>query len=264
MDALINQLIDLYNASSKHSGYQVLASNYSNIINQNNITLHSRYETERWRYITGKVPVANSRILDIGGNTGFFTFEAVNAGAKHVDYYEGNALHAQFVDISTRYFELTQKITVYQQYYSFENIDTACTYDTVFLMNVLHHVGDDYHPSAKTMENAKQLMITHLNAMAEISRYIVFQLGYNWKGNCNSGLFPGGTKKELSEFILNGIQGFWEAVHIGIPERTADGIVYKELSPANCNRCDEMGEFLNRPIFILKSLRMQSNEKELS
>lgn len=29
-------------------------------------------------------------VLDIGGNSGFFTFELIEKGAKKIHYYEGN------------------------------------------------------------------------------------------------------------------------------------------------------------------------------
>ena len=78
------------------------------------------------------------------------------------------------------------------------------SYDVVFLMNVLHHIGDDYGDSAITLKEAKENIIFQLNGMAEKTKYMVFQMGFNWKGNRDKGLFENGTKEEMVEFIKEG------------------------------------------------------------
>lgn len=75
MEKIKNKLIELYNESSKHSGYQILASNLEEIIDKSKLKISSRYERERLNYIISKIDLKGKRILDIGGNTGFFTFE---------------------------------------------------------------------------------------------------------------------------------------------------------------------------------------------
>jgi hypothetical protein len=84
---------------------------------------------------------------------------------------------------------------------------------------------------------------------------LVFQLGFNWKGNRNNGLFKNGTKRELIDFINQGIKGFWEIQTIGIAESVDNEYVFNDLNEINIQRNDEIGEFLNRPIIILKSLK---------
>ena len=105
-----------------------------------------------------------------------------------------------------------------------------------------------------TIENAKQHIIIQLLSLKEKAEYIVFQLGFNWKGNRNLCLFENGTKQELIDFIKEEIKGVFEILHIGIAEKEDEQIVYKELNNNNINRDDSLGEFLNRPLFILKSI----------
>ena len=47
--------------------------------------------------------------------------------------------------------------------------------------------------------------------------------------------------------------GDGEIVKIGIPVQRDGRIVYEDVCPENNERDDAMGEFLNRPLFIMKS-----------
>ena len=84
---------------------------------------------------------------------------------------------------------------------------------------------------------------------------MVFQLGFNWKGNRNLGLFENGSKVELIDFIAEGVKNYWTIEKIGIAEAANNSIEYCDLNDNNIIRNDKIGEFLNRPIFILKSLK---------
>jgi hypothetical protein len=91
------QLIEHYSKTSKHSNYQILPDRLKKIIGSNEIQTKTRYEKERLDYILEHLPVRNTKVPDIGGNTGYFTFEMLEAGASHAYYYEGNPDHAEFV-----------------------------------------------------------------------------------------------------------------------------------------------------------------------
>jgi hypothetical protein len=122
-------------------------------------------------------------------------------------------------------------------------------------LNVLHHVGDDYGEPSTSIDKARELIIYQLNNMSTLCDVMVLQLGFCWKGNITMGLFEHGTKQEMIEYLKNGIDGSWEILHIGIAEKNTNEVTYEELSDQNIARSDEMGEFLNRPMFILKSRR---------
>ena len=69
-------------------------------------------------------------------------------------------------------------------------------------------------------------------------------------------LFDGGEKREMIEFITTGTADLWDLKDIGIAVSSDQGIVYEDLDSNNIQRMDELGEFLNRPVFIfqLKSI----------
>lgn len=252
------KLIQLYNKNSKHSGYQKLASSLEEIIDESKLKMSSRYEKERLDYIISKINLQGKNILDIGGNTGFFTFESSQRGARNIDFYEGNIAHAQFVELGVEYLGLEDRIHVHKEYYSFEENEKK--YDIVFLMNVLHHFGDDYGDSSIALDGAKKNIILQLNCMAEKTEYMIFQMGFNWKGNRAKGLFANGTKEELIRYIKEGTKEYWKILDIGVAEMISGAVSYVDLNNYNKQRKDELGEFLNRPIFIMKSIKEQQGE----
>lgn len=245
-----SQLLKLYREVSKHSNYQILPTALKEIIGENEIEVKSRYEKERLDYITSKVDFNGKSVLDIGGNTGYFTFELLGLGAKHVCHYEGNKQHSEFVDLSAKALGVSENIKTINDYYNFEG--TGEKYDIALIFNVIHHLGDDYD-AEKDIESAKKKMIVQLNNMAKVTNTAIFQMGFNWQGDVSKPLFKNGTKKEMIDFIKSGIEGFWDINSIGIAEKYDDDKVeYKPLTEKNIARNDTLGEFLNRPIFILK------------
>jgi len=255
----ISELKKLYAKESKHSGYQVLSRRLSQLIGNDGLRIKSRYELERLEYILKNINIKNTRILDIGGNTGYFTFELIDRGARTVHYYEGNRTHARFVSSAAKALNLENKIEIHNEYFTFTN--KSDKYDVTLVLNVLHHVGDDYGDSELSMEKAKENIIEHLNFLADITEIMVFQMGFNWKGNKELGLFKNGTKAEMIEFIQEGIKNFWEIYKIGIAECRNGLIEYNDLNKMNISRWDYLGEFLNRPIFIMKSLKNKTDTK---
>lgn len=86
---------------------------------------------------------------------------------------------------------------------------------------------------------------------------MAFQMGFNWMGNKNTCLFTNGTKAELIDYVKAGCQDAWDILAIGIAVNDPQGhIVYQDLNGENIHRNDALGEFLNRPLFIMKSKKM--------
>jgi len=247
------RLEELYNNTSKHSNYQVLASRLRKLLNTSAFQVNSRWEGERLAYITQHVDVTGKVLGDIGGNTGFFTFELIEQGAKEVDYFEGNTHHANFVNEAASQLGLAEQVHVNKEYFSFEPGSPGLEHrvDVMLLLNVLHHVGDDYGDQAMSAQRGLDHIAQSLRNIATCCNQLVFQLGFNWKGDRDSCLFEHGTKAELIDFVESSVSGIWKTDHIGIPVRKADRIVYQELNSENIARDDSLGEFLNRPLFIL-------------
>ena len=158
-------------------------------------------------------------------------------------------MHAEFVSKAKPIFH-ADNIDVHPDYYLFDENEKK--YDVVFCLNVVHHLGDDFLNTGD-MELAKRKMISCINQLASTTDCLVFQMGYNWCGNRNRCLFENGTKKEMEKFVADYTENCWSIVDIGIAEKIGDNVVYKKLNVENNVRNNQLGEFLNRPLFIMKS-----------
>lgn len=244
------RLEQLYKNKSRHSQYQILASNVEPLVRYQK-PIKSKHEKERWDYIVKNVDVEGMKVLDIGGNTGFFTFESCNnRNPKSVDYYEGNREHAEFVELASSILGLADIIRVHPEYFLFG--EQKEVFDVVYFLNVIHHIGFDFEKYV-TIDMVKNKMLDHINEMAKYSRRMAFQMGFNWYGDIDRCLFEHGTKKEVEEYIISGTKDYWNVEKIGVVEKIGDNFVYKDMNERNNERVDSFGEFLNRPLFIMKS-----------
>lgn len=254
MEALIDKLRGLYREVGKHSRYQILPHSLRRYVNQEELNVRSRYEQERLAFILENLTPCGKEILDIGGNTGFFSFEFLARGARRVYFFEGNRAHAEFVRIASRVLGCVERMEIFDKYFDFRRDFSDRSVDVTLLLNVLHHIGDDFDRSVVSKERAKERIIEYINYLSDKTRMLVFQMGFCWKGDRNHLLFECGTKREMIEFISGGVRGLWEIKAIGIPEREGGLLRYREVNERNIERDDSLGEFLNRPLFILESL----------
>jgi SAM-dependent methyltransferase len=245
------RLRELYEKTSKHSNYQVLPSLLEPYFTDNTLKVKSRHERERLSFILAHLNVTGKSVMDIGGNTGYFTFELLQAGANEVTYCEGNVAHAEFVREAGQLLGLGNRLDIRNEYFDFAEGNTVPYSDICLLLNVLHHVGDDYGDSRLSIAKAREEICRSLRAMTRHTSTLVFQLGFCWKGDRARGLFRDGTKQELIEFVSASVAGYWEIALIAVPEEIDGKVAYAPLSPSNQGRRDDLGEFLNRPLFIL-------------
>jgi hypothetical protein len=57
----------------------------------------------------------------------------------------------------------------------------------------------------------------------------------------------------MIQFVRAACEGSWDVSKIGVAQREGQAISYHDLDSKNIERDDSLGEFLNRPIFILSS-----------
>lgn len=249
----VEKLKELYQNTSKHSNYQILPNCLQPFIDTNDLVINSRFEAERLDFLKSKVNFSGKKVVDIGGNTGYFTFQFLEEGAKEVDYIEGNKEHSEFVKFAAN--DLNLPINVHNTYLNFDETSEFPTdADIVLLFNVIHHLGDDFGDQSLSMEHAKIRMANSINYFHGKTETLILQMGFCWKGDRNLLLFENGTKQDMIDFVTNAIEGKWTIEAIGVAEMNNDKTVFNLLNEQNIKRNDAMGEFRNRPIFILKSI----------
>ena len=254
-DNEIDELKKLYNTNGWHSQYQRMPQFLNEL--QGIEAIKPKYEKERMDYVLEKVGNQFQRVLDIGGNSGYFTFESIrlfqSAEKVIVDYYDGSKSHADFVRLSAKILDLSNQVNVHKIYYTIDTpVPDNGAYDIAYCMNVVHHMGRDFYKcNDKTI--IKDEIIKYLNSLSSVTKILVFQMGYNWQGDINNCLFDNGTKKEMEDYLLSGIKGYWNILGIGIAEREDGNYYYRDVSEQNNIRIDDFGEFLNRPLFILET-----------
>ena len=240
-----------YGRTSKHSNYQILPPQLESLIPNGELATRSRHEKERFEFINNSIKLRGKSVLDIGGNTGYFTFEALRAGA-HVTYYEGNESHADFVTTASEILNTNDDLLIKKRYYLFDDPNQN-RYDVVFLMNVLHHVGDDYGDGDISKHDALNSVIESLTFLSKLTDTLVFQLGFNWKGDTKQPLFQSGTKIEMIDFLKTGLQDVYHFEQIAVADRIDGRTVYVPVNEENIKRRDDLGEFLNRPLIIMRT-----------
>lgn len=246
-------LARLTRVKSKHSGYQVLHPKLAALVPEIGYHPPGKYEEERLAYMTLNQPLVGLRVLDIGANTGYFSLAAIEGGALHVVSHEGNREHAEFISLGARCLGLEHRLEVRPTYFNFSSSCNVEQFDVVLCLNVLHHLGDDFGDPTLSLEAAKKAMIAALNRLASSTASCWMQLGFNWKGNPHRPLFANGTKQELIDFVQQGIEDNWDIERIGVVDPTSR--CYVDADAYNLERFDGLGEFSNRPLFLLQSRR---------
>lgn len=236
--------------------YQSFPESIKNLFDLNDISkennVKGHYEKERFDFIKKHINFTNLSILDIGSNQGYFSLEALANGASTAHIIEGRKDYTDFLCKLTDL--IGYAVIVENKYLDFSLDLKNKRYDVIFNLNVIHHLGGEFGCDKLGKQQALNEMSATFNSLKNKCSWMVFSIGFNWKGDEASPLFEGGTKEELIRFVKKSVGNNYLVKLIGIPEEASGKIVYKILNDNNIKRDDSLGEFLNRPIFILKSL----------
>lgn len=252
---MLRELLDQHNRSEKHIGYHILPERVNAAVVNTEYQNHYKYwERERWDYITKHLSFRDKTVLDIGCNVGYFAMSSLDSGALRVTGYEGKTSCADFLTCAIRELGEEDRFIFHNCYYQFnDHNNDDHHYDIALLLNVLHHLGHDYGDNKLDKESAKQKMFEQLNHLSKFVNTLILQFGFNWKGDKNLPLFTGGTKREMIDYVTSATHEDWQILHIGVAQRQGHDVAYRPVGPENIARDDSLGEFLNRPLFILKS-----------
>ncbi len=247
----VDKLFADLNAVSKHSHYQALHPMiHAQFDVPDSYKPRKLLEAKRDDFVRSHVSFDGAKVVDIGANTGYFTLAAIDHGASHVDALEGNARHATFLHRCAKALGLSEKITVTNRYVNFSPYDLS-DYDVALCYNVLHHLGDDFQ-SGTAKQDALHEMGQALRNVVSHSKTTVFQMGFNWKGDRALPLTTHGTKREILDFVTLSLDGIPLDMTVGLYDPQTEA--YQAQNDNNFARLDALGEFANRPLFIIKAI----------
>ena len=213
-----------------------------------------RADFERWQFLSEILNFDDKHILDIGANSGYFSLSALKHGAKAVDAYEGDKDFFQMLKIQMQTLFPSKDTDLQDCYFDLQAAKNCHKhYDISFLLNVVHHLGDDFQSETVNIESAKRSMLDYINSFASLTDYVVLQIGFIWKGNPKLPLFKTGSKKEMIDFIVCGTSKYFDLYKVGVAVQKEDSTIqYIGSDSADLSRNSNFREFLNRPILILK------------
>ncbi|MET0384049.1 MAG: class I SAM-dependent methyltransferase [Burkholderiaceae bacterium] len=241
----------LYDTRSKHSAYQLIHPTLLPHLGEAAGLPVGKQEAQRQRWFERAVPMAGKSVLDIGANTGYFSFAALQSGARKVRSQEGNAAHAEFIATAADALGAAGRLQVVPTYFEFAP-EADERFDVALCLNVVHHLGDDFGDGALSIDQARAGMLAAIDAMAAWTETLVLQIGFNWKGDRRLPLFAGGEKASVIDFVRAGTAGRWRLDEIVVADaRTGE---YVPVDAGNLARDDALGEFMNRPLFKLTAL----------
>lgn len=248
-DSAKRRLAALLSVRSKHSTYQELHPWVLEILGPS-YSPSGKRETLRWEYMSALLDFHKKSVLDIGANTGYFSLASLAQGASEVQVFEGDRTHAQFIREVAVLLGVTSRLTVNNEYFDFDR-NRFPRVDVTLCLNVLHHLGDDFGACGETLASVKFQIAEKLRQLAPQTHYCWLQLGFNWKGDRHQPLFENGRKAEIIDFVRSTCGSAWVIKDIALYDPTTGQ--YRPMCDALLRRFDTAGEFLNRPIFLLRS-----------
>lgn len=231
--------------------YQSIPHEVIKILQIDDTEESNKYERQRMDFLKQTINFKDAKIADIGGNAGYFSFEAIKEGAKKIIYYEGDDKYSDFVEEACKLFN--KNICIKREFVNLEIEIKENPFDIILLFNVIHHYGRYFGENDISMKKAIDKIKMIIRNICKQTKYLVLQFGFNWKGNPNLPFFTNGEKNEMINFVKEMCSSYAKIEFIGIPEGTVDSIKYQLLNTENIKRRDDLGEFLNRPIFILSA-----------
>ncbi|GGK73222.1 class I SAM-dependent methyltransferase [Amphritea balenae] len=244
-------LISLIEMKSKHSDYQEVHPLLKDYIGSGHKAA-GKNESLRNDYIQKHTSYKNKSVLDVGANTGYFTFAAIEGGSVRVVSVEGNKEHAKFIEIAANALGFEDILVVRNEYYDFFG-SKVCFYDLALCLNVLHHLGDDFGDPSVDIMKAKNNICDSLRSMSNVCRKMWFQIGFNWKGDVDFPLFENGYKKDIVEFVEQCCKEVFKIEKIAVYDKKHNA--YVDIEVGGWERVDDLGEFLNRPLFLLSNIK---------
>jgi len=179
------RLRDLYAETSKHGQYQTLPAKLADALDlQFEVNEEWRGDRPRYPLIRDFVAANGCRtVLDVGANTGFFALSlAGDVPGLKVTACELNKTHARIIELLAEVGGYELPVT--DRPADAEHVDRFGHFDCALHLNILHHAGHDFDGALVPDRTAFQAYaVDYLKRFRTTAERMVFQMGYNWRGD---------------------------------------------------------------------------------
>ena len=179
------ELEALYAETSKHGQYQTLPDRLADLLGMQ-FDVNEEWRGDRPRYPFIRDFVTNNgckSLLDVGANTGFFALSlAGDVPGLDVTACELNKTHARIISLLAEVGGY--HISVTDRPADLANAASFGSFDCALHLNILHHAGHDFDSANVPDRGAfKDYAVSYLDRFRGTARRMVFQMGYNWRGD---------------------------------------------------------------------------------
>lgn len=179
------RLQKLYAETSKHGQYQTLPPRLAELLGmQFEVNEEWRGDRPRYPLIREYVQKSDCRtLLDVGANTGFFALSlAGDVPGLKVTACELNKTHARIIELLAEVGGYEVPVT--DQPADAAHVDRFGQFDCALHLNILHHAGHDFDAALVPDRGAfRAYAIDYLKRFRATADRMVYQMGYNWKGD---------------------------------------------------------------------------------
>ncbi|MFZ5437838.1 MAG: class I SAM-dependent methyltransferase [Patescibacteria group bacterium] len=233
-ESLKNKLKNLYNKNSKHYRYQSIPDFLKGELDYNEVLDHLwRDDLSRYAFlkkILNKYHIDS--IADIGANSGFFSLSlAHDFTNKKITAIEQNEIHCQFMELIKDCFKISN-LSLNKESVVLNNINKLKKTDLILLFNVLHHAGVDFsQDKISNLDDFNLYISKYLKKMATRTKYLIFQMGFNWGGNKQKPIISLEKDIEKIKYLIKLFNNeSYKILKIIYPHRKKDHFVYQEIN----------------------------------
>ena len=227
LEDIKTELRTLYERSSKHGQYQALPAPLAEKLGFQ-FKINEEWRGDRTRYPAIREYVEKNRIrsiLDVGANTGFFSLSLNNdLPYLEVTACELNKVHARIITILSELGGYQVKVTDTPA--DLQHLGQFGYFDCVLHLNILHHAGHDFDAALVPDRDAfSEYATKYLERLKGMAGRVVFQMGYNWRGDKTLPLVPKDDqagKVDLTRTLFQ--NAGWEIEHIAFARKGDDDL----------------------------------------
>jgi hypothetical protein len=225
------ELISLLQRKSKHAGYQMLPPCLEGAIGKSIKGLSGRkgHDVSRYEWFKSRCGSLSGPVLDIGANLGYFSFRIIQDFKVKVVAYEPYGPHSRILSLIRDICDIDpDDIVIENRGVGLKDIENLPEVETVILLNVLQHAGEDFdHNLVTSHEKWRDYAVEYLVKLKNKASLMFFQMGYTWKGH-EGKLCRDNDIIDFTARLLN--ESGWEIKHCGLPKKMGEPLDYEDYN----------------------------------